>query len=141
MQKRLRVFVDTSALLAGLNSPSGAAGTVLASCFRHDITPVVSPQVIEEAQRNIPLKFPHLAGAWTNFLLIPPEVTPRPTLREVKKAYTVLPTSDAAILASALQAWPDALITWNTRDFLRKEVVDAAPFPILIPQEFLERFL
>ena len=73
MPKRLRVFVDTSALLAGLNSPHGAAGTILAACFSHDLIPVISPQVIEEAERNIPLKFPLLADAWANFLLIPPD--------------------------------------------------------------------
>lgn len=60
MRKRLRVFVDTSALLAGLNSPYGAAGIVLASCFAHDVIPIVSPQVIEEAEKNIPRKFPRL---------------------------------------------------------------------------------
>jgi len=141
MPKRLRVFVDTSALLAGLNSPHGAAGTILAACFSRDLISVISPQVIEEAERNVPLKFPLLADAWANFLLIPPEMTSEPTLREIKKAYQILPTDDAPILASALKAKPDALVTWNTKDFLRREVIDAAPFPILIPQQFLEQFL
>ena len=141
MPKRLRVFIDTSALLAGLNSPTGAAGTILAACFSHDLVPVISPQVIEEAERNIPLKFPLLAAAWASFLLIPPEITLLPSLAIIRRAYKILPTSDAPILASALRAKPDALVTWNTKDFLRKEVIASAPFPILIPQQFLERFL
>ena len=141
MQKRLRVFIDTSALLAGLNSPHGAAGTILAACFACDLIPIISPQVIEETERNIPLKFPLLATAWAAFLLIPPEVTRAPTLAEIRHAYKILPTSDAPILASAITAKPDALITWNTRDFLRKDVIASVPFPILIPQQFLERFL
>ena len=141
MPKRLSVFIDTSALLAGLNSPHGAAGTILAACFSQDFVPVISRQIIEEAERNIPLKFPLLADAWASFLLIPPEITASPTLHEIKKAYKLLPTSDAPILASALKAKPDALVTWNTRDFLRKEVIAAVPFPILIPQQFLKRFL
>ena len=140
MPRKLRVFVDTSAILAGLNSPHGAAGTILAMCFQNFV-PVISPQIIEEAERNIASKFPLLTDAWANFLLIPPEVTPEPTLAEVRRAYAILPTSDAPILASARKAKPDALVTWNTRDFLRKEVVESTPFPILIPQQFLERFL
>lgn len=140
MPKRLRVFIDTSALLAGLNSPHGAAGTILAACFSRTLTPVISPQIIEEAERNIPVKFPELGDAWTSFLLIPPEITPQPSLKETREAYRLLPTSDAPILASALKAKPDALVTWNTRDFLRKEVMLSTPFPILIPRRFLEQF-
>ena len=109
MQRKLRVFIDTSALLAGLNSPHGAAGTVLAGCFAHDLIAVVSPQIIEEAERNIPLKFPHLAASWAAFLLIPPEITRAPRLAEVHRAYRILPTSDAPILASTITAKPDAL--------------------------------
>lgn len=141
MQKRLRVFVDTSALLAGLNSSTGAAGIILAACFSHECTPVISEQIIEEAERNIKTKFPKLRDAFAAFLLIPPEITPSPALKEIKNAYSVLPTSDAPILAAAWKARPDALVTWNTKHFLRKEVTDASSFPILIPQEFLEQFL
>jgi predicted nucleic acid-binding protein len=141
MPQKLRVFVDTSALLAGLNSPHGAAGTILAACFSRDLIAVISPQVIEETECNVPLKFPLLADAWANFLLIPPEITSEPTLREIKKVYQIIPTDDAPILASALKAKPDAFVIWNTKDFLRKEVIAAVPFPILIPQQFLERFL
>ncbi len=141
MPRKLRVFLDTSAILAGLNSPTGAAGFILAACFSHRLIPVISPQVIEEAERNIPLKFPKLGDAWTSFLLIPSEIAPVPSLKEIRAAYRLLPTSDAPILASAIKAKPDALVTWNTKDFLRKEVISAVPFPILIPQEFLERFL
>lgn len=141
MEKRLRVFVDTSALLAGLNSPTGAAGTILAACFSRRLIPVISRQVIEEAERNIVAKFPLIQNAWGAFLAIPPELASDPPLSMIRKAYRILPTSDAPILASALKAKPDALVTWNTRDFLREKVVKTTPFPILIPQEFLNRFL
>ena len=86
MKKRLRVFVDTSALLAGLNSPSGAAGTILAACFSGHLIPVISKQIIEEAERNITLKFPLLHDAWNAFLAIPPELAPDPSLPMIRKA-------------------------------------------------------
>lgn len=137
MPKRWRVFVDTSALLAGLNSPSGASGVILAACFAHEVIPVISPQVIEEAERIIPRKFPRLNTAWASFLLIPPEVTQSPKLKEVRQAFAFLPTSDAPILASAMRAKPDVLVTWNTRDFMRPKVLGAVPFSILKLGEFL----
>ena len=140
MPKRFRVFIDTSALIAGLNSPTGGAGAILAACFAKAVIPVISPQVIEEMENNIPVKFPKLAPAWAGFLLLPPEITRAPSLVAVRKAHKILPTSDAAILASALVAKPDALVTWNTRHFQRKEVIKTATFPILVPGEFLRKF-
>ena len=102
MPKKLKIFLDTSAILAGLNSPAGAAGVILAACFAKQIIPIVSPDVIEEAARNIPLKFPALTTSWQSFLLIPPNVTKNPTLKQVRIAYNIQPTSDAPILASAI---------------------------------------
>jgi|SRR3989338_11281306 len=141
MPKKLRVFLDTSTILAGLNSPTGAAGVILAACFAKQIIPIISPQVVKEADRNIPVKFPNLATAWQSFLLIPPKITKEPTITEVQKAYQILPTSDAPILASAIATKPDALVTWNTKHFLRKEVIDAVSFSILTPGDFLHKFL
>jgi len=141
MQKKLRVFLDTSALLAGFNSPTGAAGVIISACFSADIVPIISPQILEEAERNIELKFPMLSAAWCSFLLIPPHLTKKPSLRQVRAAYTLLPTSDAPILASAIAATPDALVTWNTKHFMRPRVVAAVDFPILIPGDFLKQFL
>jgi len=140
MPKKCRVFIDTSVLIAGLNSPTGAAGAVLALCVSGSITPLISPQVIEEMEENIPLKFPGLATSWASFLLLPPNITKPPSLTAVRKAYKILPTSDAAILASALAAKLDALVTWNTKDFMRRNVIAIAPFPIVTPGEFLSRF-
>ncbi len=141
MPRKFKVFIDTSALLAGLNSPTGAAGVILSACFAKQIIPIISPQVIEEADRNILLKFPGLITAWHSFLLIPPVITKKPTLDQVKNAHRLLPTSDAPILASAIAVKPDALVTWNTKDFMRKSIIDAVSFLILTPGDFLNTFL
>lgn len=141
MPKISRVFLDTSAILAGLNSPHGAAGIILAACFAHQLVPVISRQIVDEAERVIAEKFPKLYAGWIAFLLIPPQVAPQPTLSQIRKAYRLLPTSDAPILAAALKARPDAFITWNTRHFMRPAVVEAAPFPVLRPGDFLPTLL
>lgn len=134
------VFLDTSAILAGLNSPHGAAGTILAYCSIGKVVPIVSEQVIEEAERNITKKFPKLMLAWQSFLLIPPKVVTNPTKWQVREALKVLPTSDAPILAAAIRGRPDCLITWNTRDFLRPRIVQYVKFPMFTPGEFLAEY-
>ena len=113
---------------------------MLAYCVIGEIAPLISQQVIEEANRNIAKQFPLLLPAWQSFLLIPPEVVQNPTTQQVTKAYTVLPTSDAPILASAIKARPDYLITWNTKDFLRSKVLVSVTFPILTPGDFLAEY-
>lgn len=141
MQRKLRVFLDTSALLSGLNSPTGAAGVILAACFAGKIMPIISRQVIEESERNIAHKFPKLKPSWQSFLLIPPEITQDPTLSQIRKAYKILPTSDAPILATALKARPDTFVTWDVHDLLNDQVRASVPFPVLLPGDFLNQFL
>lgn len=69
MPKKFRVFIDTSALIAGLNSPTGVAGVILTACFSGKILAVISPQIIEEMENNIPIKFPKLADAWASIAI------------------------------------------------------------------------
>ena len=137
MPRKLKIFLDTSAIIAGLNSPTGAAGTILSACISKQVIAVISRQVIEEANRNILLKFPKLITSWQSFLLIPPKIIKDPTLVNISAIYKILPTADAPILASAIEAKPNALITWNTRDFMRPQVTKYVDFPILTPGEFL----
>ena len=70
-----------------------------------------------------------------------PEVVKEANLAQIRKAYQILPTSDAPILAAALKAKPDVLVTWDTHDLLRKEVKDYVSFPILIPGDFVIHYL
>src|SRR3989338_4474591 len=139
MPKKFKVFLDTSAILAGLNSPAGAAGVVLSLCREEAILPIISPDIVVETDRNIGKKFPDLYHEWQSFLLIPPTITEPPTIEEIRVAFTILPTDDAPILASAMKAGPDFLLTWNTRHFLRTAVLEAVPFPIVVPGNFLKR--
>ena len=140
MQKRFKVFLDTSAIIAGLNSPTGAAGVLVSFCMTGNIEAIISTQVIEEAERNITKKFPRLLPAWQSFLLIPPTVTSNPTIRQIRIARKLIPTDDAPILASALKARPDAFVTWNTRDFMRPGLEKNLPFAVFTPGDFLKRF-
>lgn len=132
-----RVFLDTSAILAGLNSPTGAAGVILAACFAGRIKPVISRQIIDETERIIPLKFPHLDTGWVAFLATEPEVAKKPTMSQVRRAYALIQSNDAPILAAAILAKPISLVTWNTNDFMKPAVMEAVDFPIFTPGEFL----
>jgi predicted nucleic acid-binding protein len=140
-RRRWKVFLDTSALIAGILSPTGAAHEVLRLWEAGVVQAVVSRQVLVEADRNLSNKVPAVLPEYRLFLRhLSPLVVEDPSLDAVEQAGAVIHRNDAPILAAAIESHVDFLITWNTRDFKRKSVQTYARFPILTPGEFLETF-
>lgn len=135
------VFIDTSALIAGILSPTGAAHEVLRLCEAGVVTAVMSRQVLVEADRNLSEKLPALLSEYRVFLKhLSPLIVDDPSRPAVEQAGEIIHHNDAPILAAAIEAGVDYLVTWNTRHFQKKAVRDYARFPILTPGEFLEAF-
>ncbi len=140
-RRRWQVFIDTSALIAGMLSPTGAAHEVLRLCEAHVVQAVLSRQVLVETDRNLADKLPTLLPDYRAFLKhLAPRIAADPPRASVERAKELIHHNDAPILAAALLAHVDYLVTWNTRHFQKKAVRDAAPFPIVTPGEFLEAF-
>lgn len=140
-RRRWTVFLDTSALIAGILSPTGAAHEVLRLTEAGVIQGAVSRQVLVEADRNLSEKMPTIFPDYRIFLSqLAPLVVEDPSRDAVETALAVIHHNDAPILAAAVETEVDFLITWNTRHFLKKAVRSYATFPILTPEEFLEAF-
>jgi predicted nucleic acid-binding protein len=140
-RRRWQVFIDTSAFIAGILSPTGAAHEVLRLCEAHVIQAVISRQVLIEADRNLAEKLPAIMPEYRAFLThLAPHIVADPPPASVERAMAIIHRNDASILAAALLADVDYLVTWNTRHFQKKAVRDATPFPIVTPGEFLEAF-
>lgn len=141
MASRLYVFLDTSALIAGIVSSKGAAREVLRMGEAEVIEIVISKQVLVEAERTLLKKFPDLLEPYHAFLEnLDPTIVPDPDREQVRAAAQWIDKEDAPILAAALAARVDYLITWNTRHFMKKAVLEQTPFPIRIPADFLDDF-
>lgn len=140
-RRRWQVFIDTSALIAGLISQTGAAHEVLRLCEAGVVEAVMSPQVLVEADRNLAAKLPAILPDYRAFLKhLAPRIVADPPRAAIEHAEEIIHHHDAPILAAALLADVDYLITWNTRHFQKKAVRNATPFPIVTPGEFLEAF-
>jgi predicted nucleic acid-binding protein len=140
-RRRWKVFLDTSALIAGILSPTGAAHEVLRLCEAGVVQAVVSRQVLVEADRNLSHKLPTVLPEYRLFLkLLSPVVVEDPSVDVVDRAGDVIHHNDAPILAAAIESDVDFLISWNTRHFQTKSVRSYVRFPILTPGEFLEAF-
>ncbi len=142
MQKqRPKVFIDTSALIAGIASSKGAARAVLQLAEIGLIELIVSRQVIVEADRNIEDKLPEMLNEYRKFIeLIAPVLVDDPSHKEVAKYLAVINSDDAPILASAVATGADFLITWDRRHFIGKNIRVHSNLKIVTPGEFLKHF-
>lgn len=135
---RPRVFLDTNVILSGLYSPSGAPAKVLRLAIEGQIQVVISRQVLEELVRTFRSKLPDKLEALQRFLTgFLPEVQQDPPPEEVRRWNGVIGQTDAPILAAAVQAKPDYLVTGDKR-FMAPEVARESGLRILYPRELLE---
>lgn len=140
-RRQWNVFIDTSALIAGILSPTGAAHEVLRLCEAGVVKAVLSRQVLVEADRNLSKLLPAILPEYRVFLThLAPLIVEDPSMPVIEKASTIIHQNDAPILAAAIDANVDYLVTWNTRHFQKPAVRNYAQFPILKPGEFLEVF-
>lgn len=131
----MRLFLDTSVLLAACGSSAGASREIFHRANANNWILIITPYVNEEVLRNLPDFPPSASAAWAQLrtkLLIMGDVLTldRPTVFPVGK--------DRPILFSAL-AWADVLLTLDRGDFgvfMEKPFYDLL---VLKPGVFLER--
>lgn len=102
---------------------------------------MISRQVLTEADRNFSTKLPALIPDFRHWIRqLAPVLLEDPSLTDVARAARIIHPKDAPILAAAINAEVDFLITWNTRHFHKSAVVKAVRFKIMIPGDFLKAF-
>ncbi len=139
--RKIKVFIDTNVLIAGLHSITGASATLLDLCEAGVIQMVVSRQVLIEADRNFAAKFPELIDRFRQFMRsLAPLMVEDPTPESMEKAATIVDRKDAPILAAAQNANVDFLITLDKRRFLNPKTRQKVMLQVASPIEFLQSF-
>lgn len=140
-KQKPKVFLDTSALIAGIASSKGAARAVLQLAELGLIEVLVSKQVIVEADRNIKEKLPEMLNEYRSFIkLLSPMLLDDPKWKDVEKFLPVINQDDAPILASAVISGADFLVTWDRRHFIVKNIPIHSNLKIVTPGDFLKYF-
>jgi putative PIN family toxin of toxin-antitoxin system len=140
-KQRPKVFLDTSALIAGVASSRGAARAVLQLAEIGLIEVIVSRQVIVEADRNIEEKLQEMLNEYREFIeLLAPVLIDDPRQKDVERFLKVINYDDAPILASAVSSGADFLITWDRKHFIDKNLTIHSNLKIVTPGEFLKYF-
>lgn len=136
----LRVFLDSNVVFSGLYSSGGPAGTILQRFIEGKLKVVISQQVLEEVVRTIKEKLPEALPALRRLLVnIPLEVVADQSSEEVAQWAKVIHPDDAGILAAAVAAQPDYLITGDKHFFANPGIVEKSGLNIITPAEFLNR--
>lgn len=117
---KINLFLDSSALMAGIISAQGGARALLLLAEDGKINITVSEQVIAEVERNIARKVPRALPFVREMILqanlsIVRDPPPQDVLR--CKDWIAHP-ADVPILVAAARAQVDYLVTLNTRHFL-----------------------
>jgi len=138
---RWRVFLDTSVLIAGTVSRTGASAALLDLGEAEEILIVVSQQVLVEADRVFLAKFPELIPRFRDYIHnLAPLLVDDPPSSAVQEAVRVIHPDDAPILAAAKLHPLDFLVTLDARHFKTPQAKAFLPTPIVTPAEFLDAF-
>lgn len=135
-----RVFLDSNVIFSGMYSSAGAPGVILERFIQGKLSVVISQQVLEEVVRTIKGKLPEALPALRRLLMsAPPEIAKDPATEEVARWAEMLHIEDASILAAAIAAQPDYLVTGD-RHFLEDPgIAHQSGLHIVTPAQLLQR--
>lgn len=139
--QKYKVFLDTSCLLAGLNSPLGGSGFIITLFKLKKIDLTIFSHVLKEANEVIQEKFPLLHSRLDVFLLNEPKLVKKIPEKELLSAYKIVRSEDTPILAAALKTRSNYLVTLDKKF---RKAVDLNLLPrhltLVSPQEFLQTY-
>ncbi len=141
MPKSPRVFLDTSVIIAAVMSPTGGARLLFHLAQAEAIELLVGPGVLQEAEEVLRRKAPHLMVTLAQLLdEINLYVCEAPSSDEDQQAELLIEyRPDARVLAQALAAKPDWLVSHDKAHFLANPTLGSLPFEIGSPGDVLTR--
>jgi predicted nucleic acid-binding protein len=135
-----RVFLDASVLFAAAYSTQGGARELLRRSLSSEVDLVTSQFAIEEAETTLLRKAPEQVVYFKALLeTLEIEITPEPTKEELLAAASYTAMKDAPIIAAAIAAQADYLVTFDRKHLLNPpEVAKKSGLVIATPGEVLE---
>jgi predicted nucleic acid-binding protein len=152
-RSRIRLFLDSNVLTAGIISPWGLDNAIVSLCSSRFCELVLAEVVKEEVEENLllhaerapSLKSEELLERYLEIIeLTHPDIVPYPSEHLVRSSrYLIRHEADVPVLLSAIAGMPDWLLTHNTKHFTQA-VAKRTGLRIASPRAFfstLSRFL
>ena len=131
----MKVFCDTSVLLAASKSAHGASRALFSLSRDAGWILQTSRWVIGETERNLDKLGGEAAKSWEK---LKPELCLMADVVSIDRALVFPVPKDRPVLVTAL-AWSDVLLTLDREDFIQLLGSSCYGMPILLPVEFLSR--
>ena len=145
--KRVRLFLDSNVLTAGVVSAWGLDKALLSMCAARICRLVLTEAVRDEVEENLLTRLDETrllrTGSVVNdyarlIALMKPEIVPYPSAAEVTASrHLIRHTSDVPVLLSATASRPDWILTHNTKHFTQS-VAKRTGLRIATPVMFFE---
>lgn len=137
---RPRIFLDTNVIFSGLYSSVGSPARIIDLLVDGRLEVVISQQVLEEVVRAFKQKLPSKLVALSTLLVNSRlEIRKDPSREEVVRWTELMNADDATILAAAIAAQPDYLVTGDKHFLDHPEVSEQTGLPIVSPAHFVRR--
>lgn len=138
--RRIRLFLDSNVLTAGMVSSWGLDKATLSLCAARVCRLVLAQVVRDEVEENLLLHaegLPALDEDYRKLIrLTDPEIVPYPDRDLVRASrHLIRHAADVPVLLSAMASKPDWLLTHNTKHFT-KTVARRTSLRIATPAEF-----
>ncbi len=130
----MKLFLDTSVLLAACGSARGSSRTLFGYAPAQGWTLMASPWVVTEVVRNL-TKFP--PAATSEWLRLRPQLVLVDDVVSLNQIVVFPVAKDRPVLLTAL-AWSQVLLTLDREDFTGLLGSQFYGLPLLEPAEFLE---
>ena len=144
-QRRIRLFLDSNVLTAGIVSTWGLEKATLSLCAARLCKLVLAEAVLDEVEENLLLHAERLPTREADQLidhyqrlikLTDPEIVPYPAGELLQSSrHLIRHAADVPVLLSEMASKPDWLLTRNTRHFTQS-VAKRSGLRIATPTEF-----
>jgi predicted nucleic acid-binding protein len=124
--KKVNIFLDSSALIAGVLSKTGASHTLLMFGEDETIQLTVSEYVVGESEDTLKKKSPRNVETLHNSITVSKfQVVPDPSDEEIQaNLYLIEDPDDVPVLLAAIKAKVDYLATHDKKHFLNDPKVE-----------------
>jgi len=136
-RERVRLFLDSNVLTAGIVSTWGLDKAVLSLCAARICRLVLAEAVREEVEENLLIRLSGVESKEANrvlgdyarlIALVKPEMVPYPGQAEVKAAgHLIRHAAGVPVLLSATASGPDWFLTHNTKHFTPSALPKSCP--------------
>ena len=139
--KKIKIFLDSNVLIAGLVSSVGASGAVLELIKENILKINISRLVLEESERNLRKKLPRFLPYYFYAIENFPFVIIEDSKGLDNKIAKLFPKkSDQVIFQTVQQLKPDYFLTLNRKHFHQSKIRKIVSFKIRTPAQFLDEF-